>query len=415
MTPDADSLMPKNAQAAALRTFAAALRGRSEDLVQRWLERIAHRITLDPALVFPSEDLLDHIPMLVERMGDYVADHSNELAADTPVVSKARELGRMRHEQGFDARQILWEYEILGAVLFQALGAHAEEHVDSAPHLTEAADRLFHAVAVVQRETMTEFLDHAERVIGEREDRLRSFNRALSHEVRNEIGAILGAAHMLSEEFVVAVPEERERFVRMIAENAERMRRLVDDLIELSRTDRDTRSHRNVHLRHAIEESVRRLREMASAAGVQVRVAGELPEVEVKASLIELVITNLLSNAIKYHDPSREDRWVEIRVAAAGSSPAGRSITVEVADNGRGVPPAQRERIFERFFRGDRVGTAEGSGLGLSLVRDALTTAGGRVWAEFPDSGETVFAFTIPARRAADGLHPDADGQGPQA
>ena len=73
-------------------------------------------------------------------------------------------------------------------------------------------------------------------------------------------------------------------------------------------------------------------------------------------------------------------------------------------DNGLGVPPDARASLFERFFRAhaDTVTGTEGSGLGLNIVRETVTSLGGRAWAEFPESGETVFAFCLPSRRAED-------------
>jgi signal transduction histidine kinase len=74
---------------------------------------------------------------------------------------------------------------------------------------------------------------------------------------------------------------------------------------------------------------------------------------------------------------------------------------VEVADNGLGVPPAQRARLFERYFRaGASVTDVEGTGLGLSIVRETVQSFGGRAWAEFPEAGGSLFAFSLPSRRS---------------
>jgi signal transduction histidine kinase len=85
---------------------------------------------------------------------------------------------------------------------------------------------------------------------------------------------------------------------------------------------------------------------------------------------------------------------------------------VEVVDNGRGVPEADRPRLFERFFRSGAAADVDGTGLGLHLVQTSLRGVGGEVWVEFPDGGETVFAFSLPARRAQDGSPRDDLGDG---
>ena len=84
--------------------------------------------------------------------------------------------------------------------------------------------------------------------------------------------------------------------------------------------------------------------------------------------------------------------------------PASGELIVRVRDNGIGVPPEAREQLYEQFFRahGDTVTGVEGSGLGLSIVRETVESMDGRAWAEFPDEGGTVFAFSLPSRREED-------------
>lgn len=374
----------------------------SEDIVRQWLARLSDRVTVDERFLFPSEDLLDHVPILLEGMARALVSRE-PISVDTPVVLKAKELGKLRFDQGFSARQILWEYQLLGGVMLNRL-----EEVGGYPAGPEGqrvVRRLFDALTAVQRATVEEFLDHYERTIHEREDRLRGFNHALSHELRNEIGAILGAARMLRERFVVESPDDRERFVGMVIDNAERVEHLVGNLLELSRMDADTRRHRNVLLKHAAEEACRSLREFAESREVELRVR-DLPDLEVNAAAVELALSNLIANSIKYHHPARDDRWVEVRARVADRDGC---VVVEVVDNGRGVPEQDRPRLFERFFRSsDTAADVDGTGLGLHLVQSALHGLNGEVWAEFPDTGETIFAISLPARRS----HDSAPGEG---
>jgi len=391
-----------------LRLLAADLRAGADELVTRWLERLSQRVTLERDFLFPSEDLIDHVPVLVHALADYLEDESDEITADTPVVAKAMELGELRHEQGFAARQILWEYEILGGIVFNHLSERAVQRAGegSSELMFRAGHRVFRALAVMQRATMDEFLAHADDRVREREERLRGFNRALSHEVKNEIGAILGAGRLLREEFIADSPAERRRFVDMVIQNAERVSRLVGNLLELSRIDGDSRQQRNVPLRAAVEEVVRQLRQYAETNGVELHVHDDVPAVEVNAAVVELALSNLIANGVKYHDPDRSDRRVEVQALDTG----GEFVTVRVTDNGRGVAPEDRPHIFRRFYRAQQAQNSgvEGSGLGLALVRDAVERLGCRVWADFPPDGTTVFAFTLPSRRSTDS-EDDAD------
>ena len=380
-----------------LKSIADLLMRESEDIVRQWLARVSDRVTVDERFLFPSEDLLDHVPRLVEGIARAVRG-TEPISVDTPVVLKAKELGKLRFDQGFSAHQILWEYQLLGDVILHRLD-RADAYGDT-PHARVVTRRLHESLAAVQRATMDEFLEHYERTIHEREDRLRGFNHALSHELRNEVGAILGAARMLQEAFVVESSQQRDRFVSMVIENAERVEHLVQNLLELSRVEVDARRHRNVLLRHAAQEAARSLRAFSQSRGVEIRVSEDLPELEVNGPAVELALSNLLANGIKYSDPSEPRRWVEVRPGPASDD--GR-IVVHVADNGIGVPEADRDQLFRRFFRSTAACEIEGTGLGLHLVRTAVRAVDGDVWAEFPETGETVFAFTLPCRRSEDG------------
>lgn len=83
--------------------LAERLRDSRSELTHRWLDRIASRVAIDPNRVFPTEELLDHVPLLIDGIADYLEDPAAEVSADTPVIGKARELGALRHAQGFDA------------------------------------------------------------------------------------------------------------------------------------------------------------------------------------------------------------------------------------------------------------------------------------------------------------------------
>ena len=137
--------------------------------------------------------------------------------------------------------------------------------------------------------------------------------------------------------------------------------------------------------------------ETRRAKGVELRVASDLPAVEVNAAAVELLSMNLISNGIKYADLAKPERWVEVKGHGDGAAGDENLIAVEVRDNGLGVPPERRDHLFERFYRAheDVVTGAEGTGLGLSIVRDTAKSLGGRAWAEFTD-GVTVFAFSVP-------------------
>ena len=385
--------------------LAARLRLAREELTRRWLERIAARVDLEPNRVFPTDELLDHVPLLVDRIADYLEAPDGEISADAAVLGKAMELGQLRWSQGFDAHQILKEYEILGGVLFAFLVRTVDDVREECTRseLFACAHRVFRAVAVIQQVTTDHYLRLAAARVSEREERLRSFNRMVSHELKNRISAILGAGQLLADPDIAAQAAQRARFAEMVVSNAGAMQGVLENLIELSRTDPSVRRSRHVRLEGAVAEVLRQLREMAARRGVDVAVAGELPDVEVNAAAMELCLTNYVSNAIKYADPDADPRTVAIRAELGPARDGECELVVSVEDNGLGVPADQRDGLFRRFFRahGETVTGVEGTGLGLSIVRETVEAQGGRAWAEFPAKGSR-FLLAVPCRRAAD-------------
>jgi len=384
--------------------LAARMRVNREDLTRRWLDRISARVKLDPNRIFPTDALLDHVPILIDGIADYIENPEKVILAEVPVVAKAMELGELRYTQGFDEYELLKEYEIFGGILFSFLSRTVDEIDEpcSRGELLACAHRLYLAVALIQQATITHYLSLVKDRLSEREQRLRGFNRALTHELKNLIGAIAGAAEVLELDSVTA--EQRTKMVSIILRNTTNMKATLDNLVELSRLDQDARQSRHVGLAAAAAEVTRQLREAARARGVAIRLSTDIPTIEVSAAAVELCLSNLIANAIKYSDSAKQERWVEI-VAYRSACPdgPGYETVVEVRDNGIGVPAEKRDRLFERFFRAheDSASDIQGTGLGLSIVRETAATMGGRAWADFTDEG-SVFAFSLPDRRAGE-------------
>lgn len=386
--------------------IAVRMRDARAELTERWLERIAARVRIPAERIFPSEELLDHVPILIDGIADYVEDPSDEITADVPVIAKAMELGELRFAQGFDASEILKEYEILGGVLYSfAARVVSDSKLTCSPEdLLICSHRIFRAISVIEQVTTAHYLRVLGERVAEREERLRRFSRMITHELKNRVGATLGAGQLLREEWLGV--EERQRFAGMVEENALAIQKVLENLTALAKIDGERRRQRNIALSEVVTEVFRQLRELARARGVDMRIAGELPDIEVNAAAVELCLSNYLSNAIKYSDASAAERWAEVSAVLEDSpeAPGAEQVTVRVRDNGLGVPVESRDQLFERFFRAhtDVVGT-EGTGLGLSLVQETAASLGGRAWAEFDDEGGSVFAFSLPSGRAEDG------------
>jgi signal transduction histidine kinase len=406
MVPNRTTPIPDRPPVSRLaRLLAAELRNSRTDVVRRWLDRIVARVNVHENDVFPTEELLDHVPILVDGIADYLESDGVSTAGRIPVEAKAMELGALRHKQGFDAYQILKEHEILAGILFTFLSevlTRLEPGDASVADVAIAWRRVSEATDEIRQATMTHFLRVSAEQVRHREERLRRFNRMVSHELKNRVGAIRGASTLLAEPWLD--PSQRERFLRIIAQNGEGLQRVLENLTALSRLDGESRQHRNVLLPQAASEAVRQLRDAAKLGGVEVHIDSHIPTVEVDAAAVELCLANYISNAIKYADPNKPTRTVEISGELVVPTPKRPGeLIVRVKDNGLGVPPKSRERLFEQFFRAhDATVTAEGTGLGLNIVQETVASLGGRTWAEFPEDGGSVFAFSLPSRREED-------------
>lgn len=201
--------------------LADRLRKAKRELVRRWLKRIEARVTLSAKEVFPTESLLNHVPLLIEGIASYLEKPGTDLDADNPVSAKAMELGALRHQQGFDAYEILKELEILGGILFSFLERVVDENQVKGRKrdFLMCWQRIAQAIELIRQATMTHFLRLSAEQVNEREERLRRFNRMVSHELKNYVGAIRGAAHLMGEEWLSK--EETQQFRRMVLENAE--------------------------------------------------------------------------------------------------------------------------------------------------------------------------------------------------
>src|SRR5579884_57661 len=383
--------------------FGARIKEARAKLTGRWLERIVARVNVPAPQVFPTDDLLDHMPLLIEGIAAYLQDGTRAVPADAVVIHRARELGALRHAQAFSEYEILKEFEILGSILFSFLREQSDllDPRPSPAETLECAKRLFQAVSLVQQATTAKFLELARAKVAERETRLRAFHRALTHEMRNRIGATLGAGQILQLNDLDAA--DRERLTNVIVRNADGLRLILDNLLELTRLDGDSRQQRHVTLRAALNESVRQVRDMAAASGVRIEIGVDIPEVEVNAAALELCVVNFVANSIKYSNPAEPDRWVRVTAeltAGEGSAP---EAIVTVDDNGLGIPEGSMEHLFERFYRAhtELDPHIEGTGLGLSLVRETAEAIGGKAWAERVDTGGR-FRVAVPARRTTD-------------
>jgi signal transduction histidine kinase len=379
-----------------------------ESLAARWLLRLREALAVAANDIFPSDHLLDHVPALVDEIAAYLsAPADNEIAANTAVMSKARELGQLRHAQHASVHQLLHEYEILGDILETFL-VEETERLHLQPSLAECFHvqrRLTYAVRVLMRTTVDTFISEYTTTIQEQNERILAFNRAASHELRSPIGTLMFAGALLESDVVRQDPQRLTKVAATVRASAERLTWLVENLQRIARVGDavDTPSQQRVDLTAVAGSVARQLEEMAAARGVAIRVAPSLPSIVADPARIELVLLNLVSNGIKYSDGAKSESYVEIAMMDEEQDAADGTCTICVRDNGIGIPTGDQSAIFDRFFRAHAHLDSElgvtGSGLGLAIVGDCVQALGGSIRCESAPGRGTEFYIALPGTR----------------
>ena len=212
---------------------------------------------------------------------------------------------------------------------------------------------------------------------------------SLSHDLRTPLGTIQGAASSLLHEPGALSDSTRTELAGTILEESRRMMRLVTNLLDMVRVEAGGLAVRKEWqpLEEALGVAVVRVEERLADHPLEVRLPADLPLVPVDGLLLEQVFINLLENAAKHTPPGTT---VKVSAWADGSA-----VTVEVADDGPGVAPDDRETIFRKFYRGASAETGGGAGLGLAICRGILAAHGGGIWLE-PSAAGAAFRFVLP-------------------
>ena len=218
----------------------------------------------------------------------------------------------------------------------------------------------------------------------------REFTSNVSHELKTPLTSIYGVSDMLASGLVK--PEDVAGFAGTIKEEASRLISLIDDIIKLSRLDESTgpQQMETIDVFETARDAVNRLSVKAQSANVELSLSGEPSEIVGVQHILDEIIYNVCENAIKYNRPGG---FVRISVRNDDDESL-----ITVSDSGIGIPKADRERVFERFYRVDKSHSKEigGTGLGLSIVKHGVMYLGGRVELESEEGKGTVVTVRLP-------------------
>ena len=223
------------------------------------------------------------------------------------------------------------------------------------------------------------------------EQQRNEFIANVSHELKTPLAAIrLLTDSILQNERID--PETTREFVSDIGQEADRLQRITEDLLRLTRLDSgEVEAPSQIQVQPVLERVLRMLRPVAEDKEVSLRSAADSDAV-VLATVGELhqILYNLVENGVKYN---RRGGFVRVSTELGAESTA-----ILVEDNGIGIPQEELKEVFKRFYRVDKARSraAGGTGLGLSIVRDTVSRRGGTVWAEAREGGGVRFVVTLP-------------------
>jgi two-component system sensor histidine kinase KdpD len=214
---------------------------------------------------------------------------------------------------------------------------------------------------------------------------------SVTHDLRTPLASITASVTSLLDTEASFTVEDRRDLLETIYHEAERLNRLVGNLLDLSRIRAGalTPSVTLTPIDEVIEAVVARLQPVLAGHDIRLMLRDNLPDVPIDVVLIDQVLTNLLENAVKFSPDG-----TPITVSATRWRDR---VEVRVADRGEGIPKEDRERVFEPFVRGDHE-VAKGAGLGLSIGRAIVESHRGRIWIEGTPGGGTTVIFELPLK-----------------
>jgi signal transduction histidine kinase len=237
------------------------------------------------------------------------------------------------------------------------------------------------------------------------------FVAGVSHELNTPLAAIRSAGQNLADG-VVEEPAQVRRYGDLVLREGRRLSAMVEQVLEFAGIQAGRKSSyrfRPVELAEVVQGALADSRDALAANGMSVEegLSADLPPVLADPEALRRAVRNLIENAVKYGGPAR---WVAIRTQARRGE-----VAVSVEDQGPGIPPGERSRIFEPFYRGAHaaVGNVPGSGLGLAIVRHVAAEHGGRVTVESGPGGKgSVFTIHLPAAEALETVSAPVEAPG---
>ncbi|GIL03350.1 MAG: hypothetical protein BroJett030_32490 [Alphaproteobacteria bacterium] len=340
------------------------------------------------------------VPLDAEQPGRFVV-----VAGLRPVASLFGEINRLRRDTALIALALVACGSVIAVMMARAVAGPLRQLTAAATQMARG-DRGIDLGALARRRDETGELAGAfaamARQISERQERLEAQARELSrsnqelaqfayvasHDLQEPLRMVGSYLELLEHRHGAGLGGEAREFIDFAIDGAARMKQLINDLLDYSRAGYRELKRARVDLNQVVANVVRVLGEQIDRTGATVEVA-TLPTVEADAVQIERVFLNLIENALKYRGPQPPQVDVGAERLAGGWR-------IAVTDNGIGIEPRFRDKVFEIFRRLHDREKYSGTGIGLAVVKLVVERHGGSVGVDARPGGGTVLSFTLP-------------------
>lgn len=313
-------------------------------------------------------------PIHNERLADYFNSRGIKDLMAAPLRSDHAVIGviEVSNRAGLSKT-----FETEDLKLFETLANHASISLENARLIDELEDSLVHLTEMNQLKD--------------------DFVASVSHELRTPLTSIRGYAKTLLRPDAHFSPEETQAFLETIDRQSQRLHRLIEDLLVVSRIESASGEDavtQESSLREMVDEVVDELRAKLEGRPVTIDLDDHLPRIETDTGKVHQILCNLVDNAVKY---SSAGTPIEIEGRTQGAG-----VTITVRDSGPGIDEEVHEKIFDRFYQVDQSITRKvgGAGLGLYICRKLAQTLGGRLWLESSGASGSEFSLWIPSNAA---------------
>jgi signal transduction histidine kinase len=269
------------------------------------------------------------------------------------------------------------------------LARNFQHMAEKVRHHTETLEQTVQATAA-KYEDANRMLEDQTRELTRANSELEQFAYVASHDLRQPLRMVSSYLSLIERRLGAALDDEAKTFIGFAIRGAKRMDQLILDLLDYSRTGRDSKPSEPVALGDAVSDSLQILTAAIADAGAEVVVPDTLPTVMGYRGELTRLFQNLIGNAVKYRAADRRSR-VEISCHKAGGE-----WEIAVADNGIGIATDGLERAFGVFQRLVPADAYEGTGIGLSVCKKIVEHHGGRIWIESELGSGSVIRFTLP-------------------